>query len=204
MASATWRARGGITVSRQGGDAPGPQAGCDDATLVARARDGDTRAFEVLVHRYQRPVYRLALRMLGGAADAEDVTQEVFVTAWRQLPGIRGDAAIRTWLYRAATNRCLNLLRARRPSSPLEAGADAPADRSPSPEERAETADALEALRAALDQLTPAQRSCWLLHQIEGLSYAEIADILQTTPQAVRGRLSRARAELAEAMKPWQ
>ncbi len=191
-------------MSRQGDGAPGPYPDSDDATLVARARDGDTRAFEALVCRYQRPVYRMALRMLGGGADAEDVTQEVFVTAWRQLPGIREDAAIRTWLYRAATNRCLNLLRAQRPSRPLEAGAAASADRSPSPEERAETADALEALRAALDQLTPAQRSAWLLRQIEGLSYAEIADILQTTPQAVRGRLSRARAELAEAMKPWQ
>ena len=103
----------------------------DDATLVARARDGDLRAFEQLVRRYQRRIYQLALRMTASSADAEDVTQEVFLTARRRLPELREDAAVVGWLYRTATNRCLNLLRSRKPTSEIDESAvssDRPAD----------------------------------------------------------------------------
>jgi len=89
----------------------------DEATLVARARDRDVDAFAALLRRYQRRIFALCLRMLDGAsAEAEDVTQEVFVTAWRRLPELQHEAAFGGWLYRAATNRCLNLLRTRRPT----------------------------------------------------------------------------------------
>ncbi|HEY2242548.1 MAG TPA: sigma-70 family RNA polymerase sigma factor [Streptosporangiaceae bacterium] len=175
-----------------------------DETLVARARDGDTRAFEALVRRYQGPIYRLAVRMLNDAAEAEDVTQEVFVTAWRRLPGIQDDKAVRAWLYRIATNRCLNILRARKPTAPLQEEMIPAANPATSPEARAEAHERLAALRIALGQLTAEQRACWLLREVEELSYAEIATILHTTPQAVRGRLARARAELGEAMISWQ
>jgi RNA polymerase sigma-70 factor (ECF subfamily) len=175
-----------------------------DETLVARARDGDTRAFEALVRRYQGPIYRLAVRMLNDAGEAEDVTQEVFVTAWRRLPGIQEDRAVRAWLYRIATNRCLNILRARKPTALLQEETIPAANPATSPEARAEAHERLAALRAALGQLTAEQRACWLLREVEELSYAEIAGILHTTPQAVRGRLARARAELGEAMTSWQ
>jgi RNA polymerase sigma-70 factor, ECF subfamily len=175
-----------------------------DETLVARARDGDTRAFEALVRRYQAPIYRLAVRMLNDAAEAEDVTQEVFVTAWRRLPGVQDGKAVRAWLYRIATNRCLNILRARKPTAPLQEETVPAASPAASPEARAEAHERLVALRAALGQLTAEQRACWLLREVEELSYAEIAGILHTTPQAVRGRLARARAELGEAMTSWQ
>jgi RNA polymerase sigma-70 factor (ECF subfamily) len=179
---------------------PGDTLG--DETLVARARDGDTRAFEALVRRYQAPIYRLAVRMLNDAGEAEDVTQEVFVAAWRRLPGIQEYKAVRAWLYRIATNRCLNILRARKPTAPLQEET-IPASPAASPEARAEAHERLAALRAALGQLTAEQRACWLLREVEELSYAEIAGILHTTPQAVRGRLARARAELGEAMTSW-
>jgi RNA polymerase sigma-70 factor (ECF subfamily) len=175
-----------------------------DETMVARARDGDTHAFEALVRRYQRPIYRLAVRMLGDTGEAEDVTQEVFVTAWRRLPEVQEDRAIRAWLYRIATNRCLNILRSRKPTAPLYDEAIPAASPAASPEARAESRQRLIALRAALDRLTAEQRACWLLREVEELSYAEIAGILHTTPQAVRGRLARARAELGEAMTSWQ
>ena len=175
-----------------------------DETLVARARDGDTGAFEALVRRYQAPIYRLAVRMLNDATEAEDVTQEVFVTAWRRLPGIQHGQAVRAWLYRIATNRCLNILRARKPTAPLHEETIPAASPAASPEARAEAHERLAALRAALGQLTAEQRACWLLREVEELSYAEIAGILHTTPQAVRGRLARARAELGEAMISWQ
>jgi RNA polymerase sigma-70 factor (ECF subfamily) len=184
------------------GRSPGDPLG--DETMVARARDGDTHAFEALVRRYQRPIFRLAVRMLGDAGEAEDITQEVFVTAWRRLPEVQEDKAIRAWLYRIATNRCLNILRSRKPTAPLYEEvipADSPAA---SPEARAEARQRLVALRVALDRLTAEQRACWLLREVEELSYAEIAGILHTTPQAVRGRLARARAELGEAMTSWQ
>ncbi len=176
----------------------------DDATMVARARDGDVHAFEVLVRRYQRPIYRLAFRMLSDTGEAEDVTQDTFVTAWRRLPEIRADAAFRGWLYRTAANRCLNILRARRPTAPLQEAAMPSASPAASPEASAEAHERLAALRIALDGLTVEQRACWLPREMEGLSYAEIAAILHTSPQAVRGRLARARAELGEAMTSWR
>jgi RNA polymerase sigma-70 factor (ECF subfamily) len=189
-----------------GGTDPGELSGdpLSDATMVARARDGDTHAFETLVRRYQRPIYRLAVRMLYDTGEAEDVTQEVFVTAWRRLPEIHDDKAIRSWLYRIATNRCLNILRSRKPVTPLFEEVIPAASPAASPEARAEAHERLAALRIALDRLTAEQRACWLLREMEELSYAEIASILHTTPQAVRGRLARARSELGEAMISWQ
>ena len=181
-----------------------PRDTLGDETLVARAQDGDMRAFEALVRRYQRPIYRLAVRMLDDTGEAEDVTQEVFVTAWRRLRGIQEGKAVRAWLYRIATNRCLNILRARKPTAPLQEEAIPVAGPATSPEARAEAHERLIALRAALDRLTAEQRACWLLREVEELSYAEIAAILHTTPQAVRGRLARARAELGEAMISWR
>ncbi|ODU27994.1 MAG: RNA polymerase subunit sigma-70 [Pseudonocardia sp. SCN 73-27] len=184
---------------------PGPGAPVlDDATLVARARDGDIRAFEQLVRRYQRRIYQLALRMTASRADAEDITQEVFVTAWRRLPELREDAAVVGWLYRTATNRCLNLLRSRKPVAEMDeatVAADRPAD---DPQRGAENTARREALVEALGQLPPAQRAVWLLREVHGRSYDEIAELVDTTPDAVRGRLARARVQLAERMTPWQ
>ncbi len=197
-------AHAGAGTPADAGATAGDAGPLSDATMVARARDGDTRAFETLVRRYQRPIYRLAVRMLNDAGEAEDVTQEVFVTAWRRLPEIHEDKAIRSWLYRIATNRCLNILRSRKPVAPLFEEAIAMASPAASPEARAEAHERLRALRVALDRLTAEQRACWLLREMEELSYVEIAGILRTTPQAVRGRLARARADLGKAMISWQ
>jgi RNA polymerase sigma-70 factor (ECF subfamily) len=174
----------------------------DEATLVARARDRDVGAFETLVRRYERRIYLLCLRMLNGAnAEAEDVTQEVFLTAWRRLPDIEQDGAFGGWLYRTATNRCLNILRRRRPTTELDdrttpAGTD-------EPERSAQNAQAMDALAKALAQLPDQQRACWLLREVHGRSYEEIAQLVDATTGAVRGRIARARIELAEVMAPW-
>lgn len=176
----------------------------DDATLVARAREGDLRAFEALVERYQRRIFQLALRMTNSAADAEDITQEVFVTAWRRLPELRADAAVVGWLYRTATNRCLNLLRRRRPTTEineLALVADAPGE---DPERAAQGSEQMRALNGALQDLPPNQRAVWLLREVHHRTYEEIAELLATTPHAVRGRLARARVQLAERMRPWR
>ncbi|MGB3442031.1 MAG: sigma-70 family RNA polymerase sigma factor [Actinophytocola sp.] len=176
----------------------------DTATLVARARDGDARAYEEVVRRYQAPIYRLGLRMLSSTVDAEDVAQEVFLTAWRRLPRLRDDAAFAGWLYRATTNRCLNLIRARRPVADVELDTRESPSADGGPEQAAEAGARLSALVSALGALTPEQRACWLLREIHGRSYDEIARTIGTTATTVRGRIARARAVLAEVMSPWR
>ncbi|MBF6081363.1 sigma-70 family RNA polymerase sigma factor [Nocardia cyriacigeorgica] len=176
----------------------------DDATLVSRSKDGDVRAYEQLVLRYQGQMFRLASKMLADRAEAEDVVQEVFLAAWRRLAQLNEDAAFVGWLYRMTTNRCLNVIRARRP----HVEADLDLTESPrsdiQPEHATQVNTQLEALNAALQDLTPEQRACWLLREVHGLSYEEIGDIVGANTTAVRGRIARARAQLSEVMKPWR
>lgn len=176
----------------------------DELTLVVRAQEGDTRAFEVLVRRHQDQFYRLAVRLLGNSSDAEDAVQEAFVAAWRQLRGFRGEAAFSSWMYRIVTNRCLKLLRNRRPVVPLEDLGDLPGTGGVSPEQAAEATDRAAALQGALQELPTDQRTCWVLRELHGLSYEDIAAIVGVGPKAVRGRLYRARRRLAEVMTPWR
>lgn len=176
----------------------------DDLTLVVRAQEGDTRAFETLVRRHQRQLYRLAVRVLGNSSDAEDAVQEAFVAAWRQLRGFRREAEFSSWIYRIVTNRCLKLLRTRRPVVSLDDVGDQPGPDGVSPEHAAEITDRAAALHRALQALPPEQRTCWVLRDLQGLSYEEIATIVGTGVGAVRGRLYRARCTLAEVMAPWR
>jgi RNA polymerase sigma-70 factor, ECF subfamily len=181
---------------------PAPAA-LDDATLVVRAREGDVTAFETLVRRYRLPVYRIAVRILTDPASAADTAQEAFISAWRRLHEIKAEQAFAAWLYRIAVTRALSALRTLRPQVPLDESVATP-DRSPGPEEQALANGLAVALRRALDRLTPEQRACWVLREMEGMSYEEVATILHTTPDAVRGRLHRARPQLAEGLKPWR
>lgn len=179
----------------------------DDQTLVIRAQEGDVAAFESLLRRYQGPMYRLAARVLDDAGHAEDAVQEAFVSAWRRLPAFRADAAFSSWLYRIVVNRCLNIARAgrRRPIVPIDDVERLVASGSgSSPEQAAEVDGQMETLRRALVTLPAEQRVCWVLREADGLSYGEIAEIVGTTPDAVRGRIHRARRALGEALRPWR
>ena len=188
-------------------DGEGPQqqasAPLDDATLVVRAREGDVNAFEDLVRRYKVPVYRIAVRILNDPCSAADTAQEAFVTAWRRLPEVKAEQAFAAWLYRIAVTRAVSTLRTVRPHVPFDETAAA-RDQLPGPEEHALADGLAAALRCALNRLTPEQRACWILREMEGLSYEEVAAILHTTPGAVRGRLHRARLQLAEELTPWR
>ena len=175
----------------------------DDATLVVRAREGDITAFEALVRRYRVPVYRIAVRILTDPGSAADTAQEAFITAWRRVHDIKAEQAFAAWLYRITVTRALSAARARQKQVPLDETTAGP-DRSPGPEEHAMAGGLSTALRCALNHLTPAQRACWILREMEGMSYEEVANILHTTPGAVRGRLHRARPQLAEELKAWR
>jgi len=175
--------------------------GVDDAYLVAAARRGDLDAFEVLVRRHEASVFRLALRMTASPADAEEAAQDAFVQAWRSLHLYRGDATFRTWLARIVTNRCLDLVAARRPASELpETLEDTRADLAA----HAEGRERLRALTRAILALPPDARAALVLREFQGLSYAEGAEILGVSLPAVKGRIHRARLDLAAMMGGWR
>jgi RNA polymerase sigma-70 factor (ECF subfamily) len=178
----------------------------DDATLVARAGDGDIGALEQLFRRYQTPMYRLAQRILDDPGDAEDAVQEAFLSAWRRLGTFRGDAAFSSWLYRIVTNRCLNMTRFRqRTAVPLDhAEAVVIATAQDDPAQRAAARHQRDALENALRELPRDQRVCWVLREGEGLGYEDISGITGLTPDAVRSKIYRARQGLAERMRSWR
>lgn len=184
-----------------------PLQGLDEPTIVARAQDGDLSAFEHLVVTYQGRLFRLAYRMLNDRGDAEDVVQETLTAGWRALPALVDSGAFGGWVYRTATNRCLDLLRRRtaRPEDTVDSAGLWPSlePRTGDPHRSAELAAELECLSRALADLPPGQRACWVLRELHDQSYAQIGTALGISPDTVRGRLARAREKLAEAMIQW-
>ncbi len=173
----------------------------DDRILVQAAQDGDLDAFEALVRRYQPAVYRVALRMLGSEADAQDATQETFLRAWRALPRFRHDSALTTWLYRIVTRRCLHLIAARRPTDALN---DTHPDPRLDPVHTAEQRERLQAVTRAIAQLPGDQRAALILREFEGLSYDQVADALNTSVPAIKGRIHRARLAVLQHTTGWR
>jgi RNA polymerase sigma-70 factor (ECF subfamily) len=187
-----------------------PAADEDDEALAARAAAGEEPAFEELVRRYRARVYRLACRLAANEADAKDVLQETFLSAYRGLPGFRADARFSTWLYRIATNAALmhRRARARRPAESLEAflprfdadgvHAAEPADllAASRVEELLDRKLLAEKARAGLDRLPEIYRDAFVLRDLEELPTSEVADLLGIEPAAVRQRVHRARLML--------
>ncbi|MET0190986.1 MAG: sigma-70 family RNA polymerase sigma factor [Pseudonocardia sediminis] len=186
--------------------APATRAALDETTLVVRAQEGDVHAFEELARRHQDALFRVAVRVLGNRTDAEDALQEALLDAWKKIGSFRGEAAFSTWMYRIVTNRCTALLRRSRPTVPVsEVGEDVLASTgSRSPERAAEVDAEMAALSRVLGRLPDDQRTCWVLRELEGLGYAEIAEITGAGETAVRGRIHRARTALAEGMREWR
>ncbi|WP_405661973.1 RNA polymerase sigma factor [Streptomyces sp. RK9] len=177
----------------------------EDALLVVRAAEGDDEAFEALVHRHAPVLLRLATRLLGSPTEAEDAVQEAFVSAWRKLPEFRGDARFGTWMHRIVTNRCLNVLRSRQPVTALDSVAEPQApEHQVSPPRVAEAHAAVQDLSRAIQGLSPEQRVCWVLRELDGVPYESIAESVGISQEAVRGRVFRARRYLTEAMAGWR
>jgi RNA polymerase sigma-70 factor (TIGR02960 family) len=185
---------------------------------LAAARTGDEQAFRALTDPYRRELQVHCYRILGSVQDAEDVLQETMLAAWRGLDGFGGQSSLRTWLYRIATNRCLNALRdsSRRPQTePIRAVEptwlepypdvlldDLP-DVAPGPEARYEAKEAVTlAFVAALQHLPPSQRAVLVLRDVLGYRAAEVAEMLATTETSVNSALLRARGTIASRLPP--
>lgn len=175
-----------------------------DTMLIALAKQRNLGAFEELVRRHYGAVYRIAVRVTGNPADAEDATQEAFERAWRGISTFRGGSSFLTWMYRIVTNTCLSSQRRQGRLVPLDhvgEAADSPDER---PDRQVENTACQAALTRAIMELTPEQRAPLLLREFGDCSYEQIAARLGVTAQAVRGRLHRARLELSETMQPWR
>jgi RNA polymerase sigma-70 factor (ECF subfamily) len=189
------------------GHTASPRLGCDlpDRLLAVRAAEGDEDSFAVLVQRHSRSLLALARCMLGNPQDAEEAVQDAFVSAWRHLPEYRHRAEFRTWMYRITVNRCQTMCQRRPPPLPLDTVAEpAAGDAWSQPARTAEEDAAMAALFRALAELDAGQRVCWILREVQGLPYKEIAHGTRTGEQTVRGRLFRARRSLQEAMGSWR
>ncbi|MFF9373864.1 RNA polymerase sigma factor [Streptomyces griseoluteus] len=176
----------------------------DDGLLTVRAAEGDEEAFAVLVREHAPALVGLATRLLGERAEAEDAVQDAFISAWRRLPEFRRQSSFGTWMYRIVTNRCLNVLRARRPVTSLEAAGEFAAPEHDSPERVTEARDAVRGMRRALDDLSAEQRACWVLRELDGHSYEFIAETVGISQEAVRARVFRARRCLTRALGAWR
>ena len=172
---------------------------------MRRVLEGDVNAFEDLVTEHEKGVYAIAQRMTGNAEDAADMTQETFIKAYNSLSSFRGDSKFSVWLYRIATNVCLDFLRSRsrKPTLSLSVEDDDGeetqmdiADESQSPEQLLERGLTRDAVRRGLKSLSPEYRQILLLREIQGLSYEEIAEALTLEVGTVKSRIFRARKRL--------
>lgn len=175
-------------------------SGFDDAGLVRQSLAGDTDAFGQLVTRYQKPMYTVALRMLGNAEDARDVTQDAFVKAFSQLRTFDPAYRFFSWLYRIEINECLNVIRSRRRLEPLEgrvAAGGSPFDATLAHERHNQ-------IEAAILQLPPDYRSVVALRHFAEQTYADIAEALDIPETTVKSRLYSARQLLGEMLLGWK
>lgn len=170
----------------------------DDAALVARLCAGEEDAFRELIETYQDRILTVAARV-AGAADAEDVAQETFLKACRNIDRFAGNSALFTWLYRIAVNTARDHLarRRRRPAVALDALAVEPVSDAPRPEDPLQQAEVVARVRAALDALPEPFRTTLILREMEGHAYGEIAELLQVSIGTVESRIFRARRKLA-------
>lgn len=185
------------------------QPGAAGGDLLRRAQAGDGRAFEELARDAEVALYRHVLRIVGVAAEAEDVVQEAYLSAWRSLSAFSGDAAsFRAWLFRIATNRSIDLIRARRrrgelplePSEGDEVEWAEPVAPGPDPSEIASRSEALSVVEEALRGVPAEQRAALLLRDVEGFSYEEIARITASEVGTVKSRIHRARTAVRNVL----
>jgi RNA polymerase sigma-70 factor, ECF subfamily len=183
-----------------------------DQQLVERAQRGDKQAFELLVSKYQRKLARLLSRFIRDSTEVEDVTQEAFIKAYRALPTFRGDSAFYTWLYRIGINTAKNYLVAMGRRAPTTTDIDTEEAESyedgdqlrdlNTPENEMMSRQVAETVNQTLEELPEELRTAITLREIEGLSYEDIANIMNCPIGTVRSRIFRAREAIAERLRP--
>ncbi len=186
-----------------------------DASLVSRARQGDIEAFKILVERYQSRAHAIALGVVGSYEDAEDVVQDAFLKAYRNLGLFRGQASFYTWLYRIVFNLAIDLSRRRYRHVETSVGEqsllEVPSGQAPqaearlltrpiAPDETLERRELAFELRRAIEELSAEHRTVIILREIEGLSYSEIADVVGCSKGTVMSRLHHARRRLQRTL----
>ncbi|MDZ4684229.1 MAG: sigma-70 family RNA polymerase sigma factor [Planctomycetaceae bacterium] len=173
----------------------------DDRAVIARVQAGATDAFRVLVDRYQHVVWTFCRNLLRQPADAEDLTQDVFLVAFRKLSSYDADrAAFSTWLLTIARSRCCNRLQQRQP---MNESSEEPLDRGPAPDETLADSEVWNRLDRALEQLPLEQRTAFVLAEIQELPHSEIAEIEGVEVGTVKSRVSRAKARLRDVLHAW-
>ncbi len=174
----------------------------NERDLVRKILNGDQRAFETLLDQYEKRVYRLALRFTGTASDAEDVTQNIFLGIYRGLANFRGNSSLNTWVYRIAMNHCMEFQRKRKIDNlPLEEElALVATDWREDPEQAAGKNELADRLEQAISKLSPLHREVIILHELQGLTYVEVSDILKVPVGTVKSRLSNAFKHLRELL----
>ena len=170
----------------------------DEELMQAVAR-GDLSAFEQVVLRHQKEAWSAAWRLLGDAAEAEDIAQEAFLKILEAAPRYRPTASFRTYLYRVVTNLCIDRAERKRPLLPGRI--PEAASHTPSPADVLDAQERQEAVRAALETIPPRQKAAVVLRHFEGLPIQEIAVVMDITPKAVERLLARARSALEPRLK---
>ena len=181
-----------------------------DAAIVARARAGDADAYRVLVERHSRALFRLAFRMTGNESDAEDVVQESFLRAYRQLGRFDERASFGTWLYRIAANCSLDLVRSKKRRSEHIAHPDPDMDdpvvtlpsNDPSPERVTLSSEVRERVAEAMNELSATERTAFVLRHFEGMCIEEVSRVLECQPGAAKHSVFRAVQKLRRALEP--
>jgi RNA polymerase sigma-70 factor (ECF subfamily) len=181
-----------------------------DSVAVAQARAGDSNAFRVLVERHSRNLFRLAYRMTGHQEDAEDIVQETFLRAYRQLSKFDERAGFGTWLYRIAANCSLDLIRARKRRREEQAAGEADTpdpiqsmpDAAPAPDRLAMSGEVERRVARALDELSEMERTAFVLRHYEGLCIDDISRTLGVEPNAAKHSIFRAVHKLRRALEP--
>ena len=168
----------------------------DEDGLIGRCLAGDRAAFEPLVERYHRPLFRVAARLLGNREEARDATQTAFLKAYQALATCDRQRKFFSWIYRILVNECLNTLRARRPTQDLDPGLAASAEEA----DAVVASETRQRIRHALLQLTPEQRDVVVLRHFAEMSYAEVAVAVGVPEKTVKSRLFSARQRLCELL----
>ena len=215
-ADLTGRERTCLIVGMREGVEMAEEVAVSDAMAVERTLTGDRDAYRVLVERHSRTVYRMAYRMMGNAHDAEEVVQESFLRGYQKLKQFAGNANFGTWVYRIAANYAIDRLRQRNadearrdtPSKPGEESLEVDPisqvrDMSPSPERLAGSAQLAERMRAALAELSPAERTAIVMRHWDGCGIEEIAAVLKSNSNATKNTVFRAVQKLRRALTPF-